>query len=126
MISQNKISIFDISIWHTNGVWKDWNLGPIPPHLQSQADLLLLALKGVVAVHLQRKGFWGWGDFGYSIKEAYKALLLQIVIPTKELMWKNIQNNDGLPKVNTFCWTLSHGKILIGDNLTKRGIKGPF
>ena len=54
MISQNKISIFDISVWHTNGVWKDWNLGPIPPHLQSQEDILLLTLKGATWVHFQK------------------------------------------------------------------------
>jgi len=39
-----QLSIFDIIVWHTNGVWQDWNLGIIPPYLQSQASLLLLAL----------------------------------------------------------------------------------
>jgi hypothetical protein len=51
---------------------------------------------------------------------------MDIILPTKQPMWKNIWSNDGLPKVNTFCWTLAHGKILTGENLAKRGIKGPF
>jgi hypothetical protein len=126
MISQNKISLFDIYVWHTNGVWQDWNLGLIPPHLQSQVDLLLLTLKGVSSVHLQKLDFRGWGAFGYSVKEGYKALLMQTVLPTKESMWKNIWSNDGLPKVNIFCWTLAHGKILTGENWLKEESKAPF
>jgi len=50
MISQNKLNLFEIYVWHTNGVWKDWNLGLIPPHIQSQVDIIL-SLHGVSLVH---------------------------------------------------------------------------
>jgi hypothetical protein len=63
---------------------------------------------------------------GYSVKEGYRALLMQTTLPTKYTMWRNIWNNDGLPKINIFCWILAQGKLLTGENLIKRGFQGPF
>jgi hypothetical protein len=33
--------------------------------------------------------------------------------------------SDSLPKVNTFCWVMVHGKLLTRENLQKRGLQGP-
>jgi hypothetical protein len=40
---------------------------------------------------------------GYLVKEGYNALLQQTTLPAKSSMWRNIWNNDGLPKINIFC-----------------------
>jgi hypothetical protein len=67
-----------------------------------------------------------WGVVGYSVKEGHKAPLLQTTLPTRSTMWRNILKNDGLPKINIFCWILSLGKLLTGGNLTKTWFQGPF
>jgi hypothetical protein len=32
--------------------------------------------------------------------------------------------SNSLPKVNTLCWVMVHGKLLTGDNIQKRGFQG--
>jgi len=41
-------------------------------------------------------------------------------------MWKKIWSNNGMPKINIFCWIMAHGKILTIENLRKKGILGPW
>ena len=40
--------------------------------------------------------------------------------------WKNVRSQNTLPKINIFIWSLAHGKILMGENLQKRGFHDPF
>jgi hypothetical protein len=54
---------------------------------------------------------------------------------TGEMEWWNkvlfkkyfcgIQNSDGLPKINIFCWIMVHGKLITTENLQKRETQGP-
>jgi hypothetical protein len=46
MLSQQKITLHDISDWNEDGSWKCWELGDLPPHLHHQAHLLVKTLKG--------------------------------------------------------------------------------
>jgi len=41
-------------------------------------------------------------------------------------MWKNVWNNDGIPKINIVLWLLAQNKLLTVENLSKRGFKGHF
>jgi hypothetical protein len=60
------------------------------------------------------------------VKEGYKDLLRRLSLPEKKNMWKNVWNNDGIPKINIFLWLLAQNKLLTVENLSKRGFKGPF
>eukprot|EP00253_Pinus_taeda_P020455 PITA_20455 len=51
-----------------------------------------------------------------------KALLYGSAPINKKSVWKNAC----LPKIKFFAWTLLKGKILIVENLRKKGIHGPF
>jgi hypothetical protein len=50
---------------------------------------------------------------------------LQCLMPQCSPLWKKIWNNDGLPKINIFCWIMIYKKLLTAKNLRKRGIQGP-
>jgi hypothetical protein len=63
---------------------------------------------------------------GYSVKEGYNTLLSTLRVYQNSTKWKNVWSQDSLPKVNFFTWSLSHGKILTGENLMKRGFHDPF
>jgi hypothetical protein len=41
-------------------------------------------------------------------------------------LWSSIWRTGSLPKVNILCWNLAHGKVLMGGNLKRRGLMGPF
>jgi hypothetical protein len=41
-------------------------------------------------------------------------------------VWRTIWNTDGLPKINIFCWIIAQGKLLMGENSSKRGFQGSF
>jgi hypothetical protein len=112
--------------WHSNGSWKGWNLGEVPPNLIPTSQSFLLIINGSTPVHLQQQDCRGWGSSGYSVKEGYKLLLNQSQLPEKSNIWKEIWNIDGLPKINIFGWKLAHNKLLTGENMLKRGIMGPF
>jgi hypothetical protein len=107
------------------GIWAQ-SPPPPPPHLIIIAQSFLLNLKGAALVHQYLRDSRGWGTRGYSVKEGSMDFLRQNNLPDKSNMWKNIWNNDGLPKINIFCWILAHGKLITGDNLNKRGFQGPF
>jgi hypothetical protein len=126
MISEHKITLFDISSWNEDGSWKGWRLGDFPIHLQCQAHLLISFLKGAAPIHRDIQDSRGWGPVGYTVKEGYKILLANSRNLINSARWKNIWSSDALPKINIFIWTLAHGKILTGENLMKRGFHGPF
>lgn len=58
----------------------------------------------------------------FSIKSAYNQLFSNDPNPSN---WGLVWNNNLLPKINFFWWTVQHGKILITDNLKKRGFVLP-
>jgi hypothetical protein len=130
MISQQYHMIYDILEWNEDGSWKGWKLEipspPPPPHLQPQVHILFKYLKGASPLHQNSQYSRGWGAVGYTIKEGYKELLANKRNQTQTTWWKNVWNSDVLPKINLFCWTLMHGKILTGEILMKRGFHDPF
>ena len=70
----------------------------------------------------------GWGEkYGrYSMSEGYQRFSAGYNVPANPKHWNYNWNNTSLPKIDLFIWTLLHGKILIGENLEKRGLAGPF
>ena len=40
-------------------------------------------------------------------------------------LWRKVWHPDSIPKVNSFIWTLMHNKLLMAENLRKRGTAGP-
>jgi hypothetical protein len=125
--NQGKHSLYDISTWNrTTGKWLSWDLGNPPTNIQPISHLLISRLKGCAPISLNTKDSHCWNAQHYSVKQGFISLLNDTQLPPKASHWKNIWNNDGLPKINTFCWTLLHRKILTGENLSKRGIHGPF
>jgi hypothetical protein len=77
LTNQGKISLFDISEWHSNGSWKGWNLREVPLNLSESSHSFLLLINGLAPIHLQQQNNRGWGSSGYSIKEGYKLLIKQ-------------------------------------------------
>jgi hypothetical protein len=123
--ANHKLSLFDISQWHRSGIWAGWHIPDLPDQLTGAFQTLCSLLKGCAPSHLETRDTRGWGDGTYSVKVGYTTLLAQSTLPPRSSMWNKIWNNDNLPKINMFCWTLGHGKILTGDQLQKRGYRGP-
>jgi hypothetical protein len=106
--------------------WQAWDLSGIPEHLQMQKSTLLAALTDSAPVHLLLPDKWGWGKSGfYSVAQGYVSLQTPQAPIESTILWKQVWDPLGLPKVNFFCWILMHRKLLTGENLTKRGIIGP-
>jgi hypothetical protein len=126
LIDEHKSTLYDISAWNENGSWKEWNLGGVPDHLNNQAQILFSSLKGEAPILRVTPDSRGWGTNGYSVKDGYNTLLSTLRVYQNSTKWKNIWSQDSLPKINFFIWSLSHGKILTGENLMKRGFHGPF
>ena len=60
----------------------------------------------------------------YTTSASYN--LISAPCPTENsAIWKSVWAMKILPKVDFFVWTLSHRRILIGDNLKKKGWEGP-
>jgi len=53
------------------------------------------------------------------VNVGYEALLAHLSLPPNYRVWNRIWDTNSLPKVNMFCWTLTHVKILTGENLQK-------
>jgi hypothetical protein len=71
------------------------------------------------------KNFKGWGSSDYIVNKGYKSMQENVVSYPKVVVWNSVWHNDGMPKVNSFIWLLVHGRILMAENLRKRGIVGP-
>ena len=41
---EGRDTLYDISNWHPNGNWKNWNLGEVPPLFKEEANLFLQAI----------------------------------------------------------------------------------
>jgi hypothetical protein len=122
--SQGKSSLFDISEWHSNGLWKGWNLGDVPPHLSRVVQSFLLLINGSTLVHRQQRDNRGWGTSRYTVKEGYKLLIKQSQLLEKSNIWNTIWHIDRLPKVNIFGWKLAHNKLLTGGKSSQKRILG--
>jgi len=127
--SNNKETLWDISTWTEDAGrrWESWNLGEVPHRLQSEASLLLDKLQGKSPLSATAKDKRGWGSHtgSFSVAERYKSLIAVPNVPPDPTQWKFIWSFPSLPKIDFFCWTLAHNSILTGDNLRKRGMKGP-
>lgn len=56
----------------------------------------------------------------------YKSQIMDLPLPPCSRLWEHIWNKDSLPKINTFCWIMAHGKLLTNENLHKHGVLGPL
>jgi hypothetical protein len=124
--SEGRFTLYNISNWHPNGNWKNWNLGEATPPLKEEANMFLQAISGSAPVCLSKKDNRSWEKEGYTVHLGYKHLIENNDIPTKSAIWKEIGNPNSLPKINILCWQLAHNKLLTGENLNKRGFLGPF
>ena len=58
--------------------------------------------------------------------EGYQNFSANYNVPANPKIWKNLWNHSTIPKIDMFSWTLTHKKILTGENLEKKGFAGPF
>jgi hypothetical protein len=119
-------SLFDILVCCDSSMdWLGWKslslLAPLVPLYNS----LLFSLHGCAPWNKRHVDSRGWNGSIYTVNMGYHALLeASISFPCFGL-WASIWNNDGLPKINFFCWLLAHRKVLTSEKLCKRGIVGP-
>lgn len=125
LTSQRKGTLYDISNWSSTRSWNGWNLGYIPVRLHSQYEQLINSLSRLDPIHQDEDEKWGWVDQGYMVARGYEELLLQNIPRARSAFWQIIWSSDCLPKINIFCWTFTHERILTSENLLKRGILGP-
>eukprot|EP00253_Pinus_taeda_P004415 PITA_04415 len=118
--------LYDLAKWNKHGEWEGWDLYGVPIRLETQLSLLEEYLEDATPVHRDAKDSWGWGQAGvYSTTEGYRVLQGKKNSNHPSSLWKSVWDSFATPKVNFFCWTLIHNKILTGDNLEKRKIAGP-
>eukprot|EP00253_Pinus_taeda_P006650 PITA_06650 len=107
--------------------WAGWSLPELPPDLHQEAAHLIVLLNGIARVRINRKDRRGWGDqsIGYTVTQGYACLNAVPNAPIDPAPWKAVWGNRTLPKIDIFCWTLCHKKILTEDKLQSRGFCGP-
>jgi hypothetical protein len=96
-------------------------MGGVSENLKELVDDSLLKLQRESPYHLKDSDRRGRGERGFLVHKGYEVLLQYTYFPGKSKFWANIWHWGGPPKDNIFCWTLSHGKILIGENVCKKG-----
>jgi len=60
----------------------------------------------------------------FNLKEG-KSILLKLDHNVLDKAWKNLSRHQGWMKIKLFMWLDQHKKILIWDNIRKRGVLGP-
>jgi len=125
MEGKNLKTLFDISSWEQNR-WLGWKYLPLPNILRDQWVDLKLSLSGAAPLNSTYEDKYVWDPNGgiYTVKEGYKILQNATAInnwPLHKVAW----NPECIPKVKIFNWTLLKSKILIAENLRKKGILGP-
>jgi len=67
-----------------------------------------------------------WDPLGttYAIKASYDALLDDFIPSPSWVLWKQVWKSESMPRIKIIIRTVFKGKILITDNLEKRGIQG--
>ena len=124
-IGNGFVTLYDLSTWDRKGKWIGWKLLQPLNHLKQVVDILLPLLHGMAPISKNSKDSIGWGRNGtYIVKEGYQLLQTNLVTASAHL-WKKVWNLDCIPKVNCFIWLLMHNKLLMENNITKRGIEGP-
>ena len=83
-------------------------------------------LKGCAPINITSKDQRGWGNGNYTVTQSYVQLISQMTPLPKDKIWKYIWSNDSPPKVNSFFFILALNKLLIGENLLKRNMYGPY
>jgi hypothetical protein len=126
LTSEQKLTLFDISIWNEEGSWKEWSLGDSPNHMHNQSQVFNSLLKGASPILIDIPDNRGWGKYGYAVKQGYKIVISSSSMLQSLKKSKKTWIQDALPKINIFIWTLSHGKIITRENLMKRGFHDPF
>jgi hypothetical protein len=101
-------------------------IGWCPRSHENQAQILFSFLKGATPILRDTPDSRGWGTTGYLVKYGYNTLLYTLRVFKNSTKWKNVWSQDSLPKTNFFIWSLTHGKILTGENLMKIGFHGHF
>jgi len=115
--------IFD---WLPSGSWVGWVLADLLPHLSPLFQIIFSSLQGCARHHLSSPDSRGLGSRSYLVHSGYEFLLSNSNLPPKAKLWNIIWDSKSLPKINIFYWTLTHGKILTGENLKKQSFHGPF
>eukprot|EP00253_Pinus_taeda_P022245 PITA_22245 len=125
MEDRRLITLHDISSWNQNR-WRDWKELQLPQNLKESWYNLKSSLSGKAPLNKEKEDTYIWDSCGgsFSVREGYKSL--QNINPTANwnlhtATWKS----ECIPKVKHLNWTLLKGKILIAENLRKRGIQGP-
>ena len=128
----NRLS--DITEWDVNGNWTAWSLPSLIDrnlaNCSVHKNMFFEKLTGLAPIHHDCKDTWGWGINGsYSIAIGFNQLYsAQPGSPCthNRALWKMVWNMPSVPKITFFIWTIMHQKILIGENLIKRGFFGPY
>jgi hypothetical protein len=116
----------DFFLWSTEGDWINWKSPNPPDFLNPLLPIFFNNLVGCAPPNRSISDSRSWGGKSFSVKDGYTHLLSEIQgPPPPSNIWKEIWSGPSLPKINTFCWLLVHGKILTAENLLKRGIQGP-
>lgn len=74
---------------------------------------------------IEREDEWVWKGSSYgcfSIKHAYNELVKHL-IDNRDYHWDKVWIKNMVPKINSFWWVASHGRILTIDNLDRRGFQ---
>ena len=123
-------TIWDISTWENLGKhrWTGWKISEILDEFDEEKTQLIDHLAGIAPISQNRRDNRGWGDHTgkYSTSEGYQRFSANFNVPANPRIWNYNWNNNSLPKIDLFIWTLLHERILTGENLERRGIDGPF
>lgn len=98
---------------------------PLPNRLKNQWDDMKITLAGAAPINKKIHDSYVWEPSGgnFTVKSRYKFRQ-----PINNLEKWNLRSavwkNECLPKIKLFAWTLLKGKILIMENLRKKGIQG--
>ena len=130
LIEQGMNTLWDFSKWETEwpNRWAGWNMPDCPPELNAELKILTTHLAGLAPdtkVKRDRRG-WGKKTGVYTTAEGYHLFAASYNVPANPRIWTNLWKCSTLPKIDIFAWTLTHERILTGENLQKRGILGPF
>lgn len=101
-----------------NGDWNGDILNLIPSQL---ADIIKLTPSPSVEDGCDTVAWAHSQDGMFSIKSAYNSLL-PLLDGGNEALWKKIWKWDGLPKIRTFLWLLSHNRLVTKSLLADRNI----
>ena len=118
-------NLTDISSWDVAGFWIDWSIPRSPDRFLPQVRLFLDVLIGLAPVHLRAKDKWSCSHSGvYTMSQGYANLHHHLPLQSL-VLWNHIWDQFSLPKINFFTWLLMHRRIIMGDNLARRGIISP-